>query len=71
MFGARNMYESYDVTLPHMDSEGVTTRTVYKDILDQLDRNAQLIPASRLMRNTPQSKRNSPSSSGMRHRGNK
>ena len=71
VFGARNMYESYDVTLPHMDSEGVTTRTVYKDILDQLDRNAQLIPASRLMRNTPQSKRNSPSSSGMRHRGNK
>ncbi|MFJ5452433.1 DEAD/DEAH box helicase [Pectobacterium jejuense] len=71
VFGARNMYESYDVTLPHMDSEGVTTRTVYKDILDQLDRDARLIPASRLMREVPQSKRKSPPSPGMRHRGSK
>lgn len=51
VFGARSMYESYEVTLPHMDREGSTTRTVYKDILDQLDRDARLIPASRLMRN--------------------
>lgn len=51
VFGARSMYDSYAVTLPHMDRQGSTTRTVYKDILDQLDRDARLIPASRLMRN--------------------
>ena len=52
VFGARSMYESYEVSLPLMDREGQTTRTVYKDILDQLDGNARLIPASRLMRKT-------------------
>ena len=52
VFGARSMYESYEVTLPLMDREGQTTRTVYKDILDQLDGSARLIPASRLMRKT-------------------
>lgn len=71
VFGARNMYESYEVTLPHMDKEGSTTRMVYKDILDQLDRDARLVPASRLMRNVPQSKQQFSPSSSMRHRGNK
>jgi hypothetical protein len=51
VFGARSMYESYEVTLPYMDRDGSSTRMVYKDILDQLDRDARLIPASRLMRN--------------------
>jgi hypothetical protein len=50
VFGARSMYESYEVTLPYMDREGSSTRMVYKDILNQLDRDARLIPASRLMR---------------------
>lgn len=61
VFGARSMYESYEVALPHMDREGTTTRMVYKDILDQLDRDARLIPASRLMRNdTPGQRKFSP-----------
>jgi superfamily I DNA and/or RNA helicase len=50
IFGARSMYESYEVTLPYMDREGSSTRMVYKDILNQLDRDARLIPARRLMR---------------------
>lgn len=50
VFGARSMYESYNVSLPHMDREGHSTRLVYKDILGQLDREARLIPASRLMK---------------------
>ncbi len=50
VFGARSMYESYNVSLPHMDREGHSTRMVYKDILAQLDREARLIPASRLMK---------------------
>lgn len=50
VFGARSMYESYNVSLPHMDREGHSTRMVYKDILGQLDREARLIPASRLMK---------------------
>lgn len=57
VFGARSMYESYEVTLPYMDREGSSTRMVYKDILDQLDRDARLIPASRLMRNDTQGQR--------------
>lgn len=50
VFGARAMYESYNVSLPHMDREGHSTRMVYKDILSQLDREARLIPASRFMK---------------------
>ncbi len=46
------MYESYNVTLPHMDNEGHSTRMVYKDILAQLDREARLIPASQFMKRT-------------------
>lgn len=52
VFGARAMYESYNVTLPHMDNEGHSTRMVYKDILAQLDREARLIPASQFMKRT-------------------
>lgn len=50
VFGARAMYDSYNVNLPHMDREGHSTRMVYKDILSQLDREARLIPASRFMK---------------------
>lgn len=50
VFGARSMYESYEVELPNMDRPGTTKRTVYKDILDQLDRNARLVHARELMR---------------------
>lgn len=57
VFGARSMYESYEVTLPYMDREGASKRMVYKDILDQLDRDARLIPASRLMRKESSSQR--------------
>lgn len=71
VFGARNMYESYEVELPHMDREGSTTRMVYKDILNQLDRDARLVPASRLMRDVPQSKRPFSPTRSTRHRGDK
>jgi superfamily I DNA and/or RNA helicase len=54
VFGARSMYESYEVTLPNMDSEGQKTRMVYKDILDELDRNARLKPASMVMDDLPE-----------------
>lgn len=49
VFGARSMYESYAVDLPHMDREGSESRTVYKDMLDQLDRDGRLVPARRLL----------------------
>lgn len=50
VFGARSMYESYEVELPNMDRPGTTKRTVYKDILDQLERNARLVHARELMK---------------------
>ena len=49
VFGAKSMYASYEVTLPRMDSAGSVKRTVYKDILDQLERDARLVPARQLM----------------------
>ena len=49
VFGAKSMYASYEVDLPRMDSEGSVKRTVYKDILDQLERDARLVPARQLM----------------------
>ncbi|MGI2166499.1 AAA domain-containing protein [Shewanella oncorhynchi] len=49
VFGAKSMYASYEVDLPRMDSAGSVKRTVYKDILDQLDRDARLVPARQLM----------------------
>ncbi|MEI7086315.1 AAA domain-containing protein [Pectobacterium versatile] len=49
VFGAKSMYASYEVDLPHMDHAGSVKRTVYKDILDQLERDARLVPARRLM----------------------
>lgn len=49
VFGARSMYESYEVELPHMDKGGTEKRTVYKDILNQLERNARVVPARQLM----------------------
>lgn len=49
VFGAKSMYASYEVDLPRMDSAGSVKRTVYKDILDQLERDARLVPARLLM----------------------
>lgn len=48
VFGAKSMYASYEVDLPRMDSAGNVKRTVYKDILDQLERDARLVPARQL-----------------------
>ncbi|MCV4285122.1 AAA domain-containing protein [Pseudomonas capsici] len=49
VFGASSMYESYEVDLPYMDQAGTEKRTVYKDILNQLERDARLVPARQLM----------------------
>lgn len=49
VFGAKSMYVSYEVDLPRMDSAGSVKRAVYKDILEQLDRDARLVPARQLM----------------------
>ncbi|MFU7548186.1 hypothetical protein, partial [Pseudomonas paraeruginosa] len=49
VFGAKSMYASYEVDLPRMDSAGSMKRAVYKDILDQLERDARLVPARQLM----------------------
>lgn len=49
VFGARSMFESYAVELPYMDKAGSEKRTVYKDILNQLERDARLVPARQLM----------------------
>jgi hypothetical protein len=52
VFGARSMIESYEVNLPNMDGEGQSSRPVYKDILNSLDRQARVIPASRFITGT-------------------
>lgn len=49
VFGARSMYESYEVELPCMDKAGTVKRAVYKDILNQLERDARLVPARHIM----------------------
>lgn len=49
VFGAKSMYASYEVNLPRMDSAGSVKRAVYKDILDQLERDARMVPARQLM----------------------
>lgn len=49
VFGARSMYESYEVELPNMDKAGTEKRTVYKDILNQLELDARLVPARQIM----------------------
>lgn len=49
VFGAKSMYASYEVDLPRMDSTDSMKRAVYKDILDQLERDARLVPARQLM----------------------
>ncbi|MBO2552371.1 AAA domain-containing protein [Shewanella algae] len=55
VFGAKSMYESYEVDLPRMDCAGSVKRTVYKDILDQLERDARLVSARQLMASDKQS----------------
>lgn len=49
VFGARSMFESYEVELPNMDNQGTTKRLVYKDIFQQLDRDARILPAHRML----------------------
>ena len=49
VFGAKSVYASYEVDLPRMDSAASLKRAVYKDILDQLERDARLVPARQLM----------------------
>ncbi len=49
VFGARTMFESYEVKLPLMDETGYSNRMVYRDIFQQLDRDARLITANQLM----------------------
>ncbi|WP_222610933.1 DEAD/DEAH box helicase [Undibacterium curvum] len=49
VFGAKSMYASYEVDLPRMASAGSEKQTVYKFILDQLERDAQLVTARQLM----------------------
>ncbi len=61
VFGAQAMFAPYEVQLPHMDRDGHSTRTVYRDILQELQRNGQLKPASAVM--SPQR-----SGHGKRHR---
>jgi hypothetical protein len=43
------MFESYEVELPNMDDQGKTKRLVYKDIFQQLDRDARIKPAHQMM----------------------
>ena len=43
------MFESYEVKLPLMDETGHSNRMVYRDIFQQLDRDARLITANQLM----------------------
>lgn len=71
VFGARGMYESYAVELPHMDREGTECRTVYKDILDQLDRDGRLVQARQLLapKSVPHTPARLQSQAGFRQRG--
>lgn len=71
IFGARTMYDSYNVTLPNMDREGNVTRMVYKDILSQLDRDARLVSASRCMKSTGPIAAPRPSRSNEKYRGSR
>lgn len=49
VLGARSMFESYEVDLPHMDRPGSTTRPVYRDMFAQLERDARLVDARKVM----------------------
>lgn len=79
VFGAKSMYASYEVDLPRMDSAGSVKRAVYKDILDQLERDARLVPARQLMSpdmlpQQPQQQRsrfNAPPNRAATHKGDK
>lgn len=53
VFGARTMFESYEIQLPHMDKAGSSSKMVYRDIFNQLERDARLIPASQVMAAPP------------------
>lgn len=45
VFGARSMFEPYEVKLPYMDRDGYITRAVYRDIFARLERDGRLVRA--------------------------
>lgn len=47
--GARSMFESYEVDLPNMDQPGCTRRPVYRDMFQQLEREARLFEARKVL----------------------
>ena len=47
--GARSMFETYEVKLPNMDGPGHKSRMVYRDIFDQLQREAHMCEARDVM----------------------
>lgn len=49
VFGARNMLEMRDVILPNMDKDGSSTKKVYKDIFERLDREARVCSVKEFM----------------------
>ena len=49
VFGARNMLEIRDVILPNMDKDGSSTKKIYKDIFERLDREARVSSVEEFM----------------------
>jgi len=49
VFGARSMFEPYEVELPSMDEKTTSSRMVYKDILMQLDNDNRIHPAHEML----------------------
>lgn len=49
VFGARHMFEHCTIKLPNMDRDGYEEKLVYKQIFQQLDRQAQIFPADKFM----------------------
>jgi hypothetical protein len=47
--GARSMFESYEVDLPNMDRPGRTRRPLYRDMFQQLEREARLFEARKVL----------------------
>lgn len=43
------MFESYEVDLPNMDQPGCTRRPVYRDMFQQLEREARLFEARKVL----------------------
>lgn len=47
--GARSMFESYEVDLPNMDQPGHTRRPLYREMFQQLERDARLFEARKVL----------------------